>query len=751
MARAARRFARKLCLLLVCVSLGGVGLVGCDDYVPPEERPDQGGGDDNNDPDDGPFTCPDGESFCQPDDFTESERVPFSTTTDYLTVKTGGQYRPIFMKGVNLGVGLPGTRAGHLAATKEDYSRWLQQMTDNGVNTLRIYTLHYPRFYEALAEHNQANSDNPIWVLHGIWLHEEFEGLHNLTEGFRQNIREAVDCTHGNCHIEHRFGKAYGTYETNISQWNLGWIIGREVTPGEVVLTNELYEPEDGQPTSFDGEHVRVESGQPTEVWWAEQVEFVIDYELSNYNQTRPLSVSSWPTLDPLEHPTEGEEWTEEDIESFDMSVIEAVDAPGGLFATYHAYPYYPDFIINDPDYQEFSDDEGPNSYLGYLFDLRQHHSEIPVFIGETGVSSSWGSAHWSYQRDMNHGGHTEVEMGEVGGRLFRNAYEANTAGAAFFAWIDEWWKPTWITDLRDSEEDRRAFWHNVTAPEQNFGLLAFDLGEPQFGEKGDSFSAGGLVENISLVHDAAFFHVRLDLAESFASSDELVVAFDTYGDAESGQFDEELGESVLPNGIQTENRNEFALVIEGTDKADLMVTEAYDTYRIWHGTPAPESVYSSTKTDGAPWKLVTWLNSQVIESKDGESRFPETKHEIGHLSIRAAGETATSHDAVVVHDDHIDIRIPWTLLNVKDPARLKVLHASKKGQQKGVIETAVTNGIAVGVAHNGDLLGETDRYRWEEWGRHGDITDIPAYEEREKPALEILGDAMDELPYWMD
>ncbi|MFW5967234.1 MAG: hypothetical protein ACOCV2_06930, partial [Persicimonas sp.] len=572
-----RRFASTLLrgeelrrVLVVAVQLLVVPLVltACEDYDPNAPEDNNGG-----------YDCPDDEEFCTLDDFDEDEFLPFSTNEEFLTVKEGGDHRPIFMKGVNLGVGLPGTRAGHLIASKEDYERWLDRMSEIGVNTLRIYTLHYPRFYEALAEHNEENEDDPIYVLHGVWLEEEFEGLHRLDEDFQQNIREAVDCTHGNCHIEHRYGKAYGTYQTNISEWILGWIIGREVGPEEVALTNEYMDGEN----SFEGERVEANDVQPVEAWWAEQVEFIIDYEIDSYDQTRPVSVSSWPTLDPMEHPSEGEEWTEEDVEEFDMMDIKEVDAPGGLFATYHAYPYYPDFIINDAEYQEYEDDQGPNSYLGYLFDLAEHHEGMPLFIGETGTSSSWGSAHWSLERDMNHGGHTEVEQGEVASRLFFNAYETNTAGAAFFAWLDEWWKPTWVTDLRDSEAERRPFWHNVTAPEQNFGLIAFDLGDPDF-EEGESHDGSGLVDRATVTHDAAYFHVRLDLSSSFGSGDELTVAFDTYGDEESTQFDEELGESELPNGVKTDNRNEFALEIEGTERADLKVTESYDTYRIWHG-----------------------------------------------------------------------------------------------------------------------------------------------------------------------
>jgi hypothetical protein len=725
------------CVGLACLLAASLGSIGCDDFEQPD---DNAGGDPGGDA----YTCPDDDAWCQLEEggFEEPEFLPFSTTNDFLTIKQDGAYRPVFIKAVNLGVGTPHTRAGHLAASKQDYRRWFEQMSDMGLNTLRIYTLHYPRFYEALAEHNERHADRPLYILHGVWLFEEFRGMHYLGDSLRTNIRQIVDCVHGNCHIEHRLGKAFGTYRTNVSKWVLGWIVGREVEPQEVAATNEHLSDK----TSFEGQHFRAVDVQPFEAWWAEQLEFLVDYEIDNYDQTRPVSVSTWPTLDPLEHEVEGAKFSREDVESFDISLIESVDAPGGIFATYHAYPYFPDFIVNDPDFREHSDDVGPNAYLGYLTHLRAHHSDIPLFIGETGVSSSWGSAHWGHRRAMNHGGHTEVEQGAVAGRLFRNVLAADTAGAALFAWLDEWWKPTWITDPRGSPDDRRPYWHNVMAPEQNFGMIAFDPGPPPF-EDGQVHDGRGLVEKLTIVHDVAFLHLRVETSAPLGD-DELVVAFDTYGAADSPEFSEELGESVLPNGVETNRRNEFALIIEGSERAELMVTHAYDTFRIWQGTAAEGTLHRSTETDGEDWNLVTWLNSAETGSDDGEYVFDETVHKVGKLRVRAADEAATSHDAVVVGDGRIDIRIPWTLLNVTDPSMLEVLHNDPETDD---YERATTAGIAVGVAHGEQLLLETDRYSWQRWGMSGDITDVPPFNERPKPALDVFDQALDGLPDWMD
>lgn len=663
-----------------------------------------------------------------PPDASQSP-LPFRAEQDHLAVEVDdGDYRPIFMRGANLGVGVPGTRAGELAAAYEDYRDWFEQMREAGVNVLRIYTLHFPRFYEALADHNADHPDDPLYVMHGVWLDEEnpSDDLLDLTDQLDQGIEEAVDCAHGNCSIDHRYGRAYGEYEVDISQWIIGWIVGREVAPHEVIETNEAH-PE---MTSFEGEAFRVDDGDPVEVWFAERLDYLVTYERNRYDTQRPVSVSSWPTLDPMEHPTESSTYSSEDIASFDMSRIEPVDAPGGLFATYHAYPYYPDFVVEDPDYREYEDEQGPNSYKGYLEDLRAHHDDMPLFIGEFGVPSSWGNAHWGYE-GMNHGGHDEVEQGEVNGRLMRTIHQTDCAGGAVFAWIDEWWKPTWITDPFDSPPNRRPLWHNIVAPEQNFGLVAFESEEPTFRQP-EEFQLGEAVADVKTAADETFFRVRLTWNDM--PDEPVVVGLDTYGD--------ELGERILPDGTEASRRSEFALVVDGTESAELYVTEAYDLFGISLNTSSDEQKYRSVPTDGAPWHLVRWQNGQEHTSEDGEMVFEPTYHDIGELRVRAESAPSSSLDAVIVGDDQIEIRLPWSLLNVVDPSRREVMHDDRDlpGRQ-----TAITEGIALSVGVDGTEVATTARSSWPTW------EDPPPTEERIKAGMEPFTEALEEMPYWVD
>lgn len=297
-------------------------------------------------------------------DFSVYRRVevPFATNGDFIGLWNGTAFSNIFIKGINLGVSVPGTLPGELAATREQYTRWIKMIGDAGFNAIRVYTLHFPRFYQELALYNNAHPDNPIYLFQGIWLQEDTlnGNLYTYTEGFDSGIKEVIDCVHGKKTISERFGRAFGQFDADVSRWTIGYIIGREIHPYEVEMTDF----QNSAVTNYEGVSLRLPNGTPTEAWLAERLDKLIEYEKQTYHVHRPVSVSSWPTFDPVEHPSENDYITDEDKFSFDLNNIDMYNAPAGYFASFHAYPYYPDFVNRDPDYQDDRDEEGPNAYL---------------------------------------------------------------------------------------------------------------------------------------------------------------------------------------------------------------------------------------------------------------------------------------------------------------------------------------------------------------------------------------------------
>ncbi len=494
---------------------------------------------------------------------------------DRFAIWNGKEYIPIFIKGINMGISVPGTQPGNLAASREDYKRWFQLIREAGYNTIRLYTLHFPRFYEELRQFNLDHPGNPLLLLQGAWLEEQvgLTDLYNLSSDFDQEIRKVVSAVHGNINIETRSGKAHGSYTADISQWVLGFLVGREIFPVEVAFTNQNHLGEN----VYQGTYFRLAGGgDPVEVWIAHRLDSLMIFEMEQYGTVRPTGISTWPTLDPLDHPTEQViPDSQEDDEKIDLSNLLASDSSAGFFIGYHAYPYYPDFIVQDPNYKAESDPFGPNSYLGYLKNLKKHYEGIPLVIAEFGVPTSWGSGHLS-PTGMHHGGITEELQGQYTIRMLDNIMGSGCAGGIQFSLIDEWFKQTWITNPY-SDQEYRHFWHNITAPEQNFGILSFAPPPVPFMESG-SFP-GEPISKIKIASDYTFFRVRLYLDSESHTGDTLWVAFDTYA--------HDLGESVLPNGVSIgdgidTSRAEFALSIPiGGERADLYVIPSYDVYGI--------------------------------------------------------------------------------------------------------------------------------------------------------------------------
>ncbi|MCJ7449267.1 MAG: hypothetical protein MUO72_16450 [Bacteroidales bacterium] len=677
-------------------------------------------------------------------ELARKQALPFKTSATHITMFTDPDYRPLLLKGINLGSSPPGYFPGEIAyaITPDMYEKWIRQIAETGFNSIRIYTLHPPVFYEKLAEYNERHQDEPLLLFQGIWLGEiddpanpdEYD-LTLRTTTFRAEIREVIDCIHGKRNIAFRPGKAYGSYLTDISRWTAGYIIGREIAPQEVDSTNYFHP----SMTSYAGSQFSITGAAATEVFITRMLDETVAFEAQNYSVRRPVSISSWPTLDPLDHPTEIH--TDEDKVSFDILKISGKNLNAGLFACYHAYPYYPNFISQQPEYQEYSDGEGQNSYLGYITDLKNHYNGIPLVIGEFGVPSSWGSAHQSFS-NMHHGEYSEEQQGEKNMRLMHNIIEAECGGGFMFSWMDEWFKPTWIVSYLEAYGflsgeitiPTRQLWHNLTSPEQNFGLISFNQAEvlPFISYQTDKPS--GPFNKTEATNDNRFLYLNFEASENIATGDTMMIAFDTYLS--------NTGESRLPNGKLLSNRSEFLLtMVFGDDTAHHHVTEAYDMNGLTSRFNLSDSLvqkYCSTVTDGAPWKEMQWLN-------DG---FELTKDNIGCLPMENAVDFAAGQrTAVAWSGNRIRIRIPWTMLYFYDPTQMKVINGATPhdGGRTYEIETALSDGIAVSAYYKGIVTSSTTRYNWLPW------LVVPPTSAGEKKSLQVVEAGLFLLPRFTD
>lgn len=688
-----------------------------------------------------------------------------------------GTWNDFLIKGVNMGIAKPGSWPGETAITEEEYYRWFEQIGEMNANVIRVYTLHPPGFYRALQRYNRNHAE-PLFLFHGTWIEEKGleESLdafdsHNL-EPFKKEISNVIDAIHGNIFLEDQPGHASGQYTADVSPYVIGWILGIEWYPQMVLNTNELHQ-EIGE---FDGQHVYTDGAEPFEYWLADIFNYTITYELDEYRWQRPISFTNWVTTDLLEHPSEPS--IEEDLVGIDPNVIYLKEhIKTGQFASYHVYPYYPDFMNYEPQYLDYIDHRGENNtYAAYLNDLNKAHN-IPVLIAEFGVPSSRGITHQN-PFGWNQGFLSEQEQGEINARLFEDVIHEGLLGGIVFAWQDEWFKRTWNTMELDNK-DRRPYWSNAQTNEQNFGLLSFDQlkislsgkksewnNEPLYEKQ--STAADGTDEERELKafyvdHDERYLYLRLDFEEikevnPFENMNTLILI-----DSIDNQGIKEVPFNTQVN--YEDNGIDFLIHLNGLETSRVLVDSYYDMFYYQYGHQLqmiPTQSYAKQKNNGIFHPIDLAINKEMIIPSTNQV-IPFESYETGKLRHGNANPNSSNYDSladfhVSSNEDMMELRLPWLLLNVKDPSLKEItgdlwtedgLKASR--YIDGITFSVLTfkpdaNGEAIALQNNGKLVTDSfpeleqnvirssklKTYQWEKWEK-------PISQERLKQSYYIL------------
>jgi tetratricopeptide (TPR) repeat protein len=650
---------------------------------------------------------------------TDTLAYPARTRGDRFEVRTAEGWKPFYIKGINLGAALPGRHPSEFTDSAT-YAAWLAGMAEMNANAVRVYTIHPPAFYEALLDHNSRYPERALWLIQGVWTEPPEEEGHNyLDPGFEgaffTEIRRVVDLVHGRADVLPRPGHASGFYTADVSEWTLAYIIGREWEPYSALAFDSI------QPdfSSWDGRYVRLEGGNALETWMAKATDEIVAYESETYQAQRPVAYTNWPTLDPLDHPTEttrdqevglrealGERVVvkpreyDNDAIGLDVGKMEATDAfQAGLFASFHVYPYYPDFMVLQPSYNEATSSLGRSNYFGYLQELKARHAGIPIVVSEYGVPASWGTAHLQPQ-GWHHGGLSEAAMAEIDHRMTLELAEAGMAGGVVFAWIDEWFKKNWMVIDFELPGDRNRMWYNRLDAEQHYGMVAVEAEPPVSGvslaERRESWTAvpalySGPTGTVRAATDAAYLWLFIDVPDR-ARDSKLFVGLDIVR-PEAGDRRWPEGEGPeLPVGA------EFVVVDEGS-VVRVLADPAANPFRlvpVGEGTAAREG--PTIEIDGAPpnlfrARLEQRLNAPFISVPNEDGRYDTLRvisnrrrlgrdsleylavgYERGLLPRGAAPDGFWERDGTA-----LEVRIPWMLINVTDPSSRRVLVSPEK------------------------------------------------------------------------
>ncbi|GKV68855.1 hypothetical protein NCCP2716_13530 [Sporosarcina sp. NCCP-2716] len=662
---------------------------------------------------------------------------------DKMEVLDNGNWKPITVKGVNIGMGKPGVFPGEAAITEGEYYRWFEAIGDMNANTIRVYTLHPPAFYRALKSYNESH-DQPIHVMHGVWINEEklVESLDAFEKGnlqdFRDEMTRLVDVVHGNADVEERPGHASGVYDADISRWVSAWMIGVEWYPLMVEGTNEKHTGIG----EYDGTYFKTEQAEPFEYWLAEQMDYLVKHEVENYRAIRPMSFTNWVTTDLLDHPADSSD--SKDLVSVDPNKIyvKGEMEKAGQFASYHVYPYYPDFLNYEKRYREFIDFRGDkNNYAAYLKDLHAAH-RLPVLIAEFGIPASRGKTHEN-PFGWNQGFMSEKQQGDVLTRLYEDILHEGMMGGLVFTWQDEWFKRTWNTMDYD-DPNRRPFWSNAQTNEQQFGLLSFDRLKIKVDGETDDWEAKPLYEKDSgnmnklcVDHDERYLYVRLDM-DGLKDGAYPVITLDTV----PGQ-----GNSTIDGitGAEFSDGLEFTAKLDGKD-ARLLIDPYYDYYHYLYGKELGLIEDVERKNDSGKFIPIEYALNKPYLIPNENRTIPYSSYETGKLKEGNGNPEADDYDSLTdfaIRDGRLELRIPWLLIQSRDPSQKEFIgNLAKDGDRASVkIDDIGIGALIVGrdgsvldsfPERNGTKVGSQKRYTWDNW-------DQPQYEERLKQSYYIL------------
>ena len=647
-------------------------------------------------------------------------QIRYRAADKAMWAQSAGAWKKMYISGVNVGPGAPGYYPSSPPNDAAMYADWLRSAEKMNANVVRVYTLLPPAFYRAYRHY--LGSGGKVALYQQIWVSDPpNKDLYDpqFVEATKTEIRYVVDAIHGHADVPRKRARGSGVYDQDIADHVAALLLGRELEPSTVMQTNIVNAGRSG----YQGRFISIERATATETWFAEMLDYLIVYELDTYNWEHPVAIVNWPPLDPLNHPTEAGNTQEVafrmrrgeqlalpkgvDDDNDAVSIDEAKYKPSpsffaGMFASYHVYPYYPDFLILDPGYLKARDSQGLNPMYGYLEELRAH-IPLPLVISEYGIPDSIGISHF-HPYGWHHGGHTEQQQAEILTRLGKGIQEAGCAGGIVFSLIDEWYKHNWLTVDFEDPLERAALWDNQIDPEKSYGVIGFHpakwklfTGAPDAWEKeqtlysnvkldpaNDGFDGARSVRSVQAAVDEAFLYLRITVdclgcgrerrRDNLPHFEQVAyaVAINTLPGI--------AGIEQLPFGPKLPSGADFLLYLAEPADSRLLIADSYNPYQI---KPKPgvanetELSYRrgftvSKERSGSFVEMVVETNRKRY-GRDGTA-FPGQRYSRSVLRYGNGNPGAPDYDSLAewyadVKRNQILVRIPWGKLYMTDPS----------------------------------------------------------------------------------
>lgn len=603
-------------------------------------------------------------------------QVRFRAADGSLQQQRDNAWQPLYVSGVDFGPAAPGYLPTSLPNDNGQYSRWLQLVTNLHANVLRAYTLLPPAFYRSYSHYVERGGS--ALLFQQIWIGDPpGNDLWNsqYIDDTQAEIRYVVDAIHGRGSVPPRRFRGGGVYANDVSAHVAAIVLGRELDAAVLAQTNSANRGR----RRYDGKYISVASGTPVQVWFAQMLDYLVNYETTTYGWQHPVAAITGAAPDPQRAPL--------------LENAFHVD-PGfaaGVFSMYPAFPYDPEYVENDPRYQQARDAQGINPVFGYVRELRAR-TPFPLVVSEFGMSTSEVTRR-VVPSGWNLGGLSEDEQAQFLTRIVRSLHAAGCAGGLSFELLDEWYRQGWSSEGYANPPDRARLWVNQIDPAQHYGLAGFRssrwrlfgtdaalwAGVPKLYTSAtastiaDGYQAERRVTSVQAAVDEAYLYLRLkvDCLDCVGTRKDGKTHFDKVAYAVAlSTLPNRVGVQRLPFGnLEAPGGVNFLLYLGDPGQARLLVSDNYDPYEI-----VPRSDIPSLK--------VLRYRRGFHLSLDPQGQFVPLPHSTadptgalrwGNPDPQAADYDSRTEWYADTREGVIVVRVPWARLLVTDPSQFQV------------------------------------------------------------------------------
>lgn len=617
---------------------------------------------------------------------TSEIAVPFRTLEkDIQRLDESGNYITLTLEGVDVSASQPGSHTSDFDTKASDYLRWFDDIAQMGANTIRVHTLMDDDFYNAFYAHNTTR-ESPLYLLQGIQVsdaanhgsqdayHESFMGS-LISDG-----QAAVDIIHGRRMLSQDRIPGGAQYKNDVSPWVIGYLVGHDWVADTIAYTDHSV-IHDGV---YAGTYFTTSADATAfEAMLAEVMDSILTYEASKYQTQRIIGFTSAPDIDFLIFEDVSARQYDKYAQLNAEHVLPTPALSSGFFAAYRLFDYCADFInhISAAQREELapllSQIDPTGMYGGYLQLLSRYHT-MPVVAAGYGFSSARGTVS-AEQEPL-----TESEQGFALMRVWQEAAAEDWAGVCISSWQDHWDRRTWNTTFA-TELTNSYLWHDLQSDGQNYGLLAFTPAEESVcmldGQSDEWTDTQPFYDDGTLSIRARFDRSGLYLllcGETVSPATALYLPIDMT--PETGSTCSETP------ALSFDRAADFILCIDGTENTRLLVQERYDAMRenfYWEiarrdpfiQDPDPDSaeftVASMAVANSIPADAL--LNKTLSELRD---ILTLSAYETGYLTHGVGDPASRAYHSLAdfcFGDQCMEIRLPWLLLNVADPADMQI------------------------------------------------------------------------------